>query len=143
MYWRGFLLIDDVPGEVNLRWPDMTAPVLTEREDFLQKTLYVADLCHNCNGFAKVAGLDHDWLLRNNCQTKKSTKSRRSCKRRVMLEKGLYVVKQDTQNYHFQGIWARGYQVQAWNNCQLFWCITYGKSTLIPQPYAHFRLRPL
>ena len=121
----------------------MTAPSWHERDDFLQKTLYVADLCHNCNGFAKVAGLDHDWLLKNNCQPKKSRKRCRSCERYVILEKGLYVAVLHSQTDRFLGFGTRGHQVQTWNNCQLFWCITYGKSTLIPQPYAHSRLPPL
>ena len=111
----------------------MQAARLNERGGFLQKTLYVGNPCHICNGFAKVAGLDHFWLLRNNCQPKKSRKRRRSCEREVILEKSLYVVKKHTQTFHFQGIWGRGHQAQPLNNCQLFWCITY----------ARFRLPPL
>ena len=91
----------------------------------------------------QVSGPNSVWRLRNNFINAENTVHELSHERVSNSKKTRYRKLESHSERHFK--WSRKlrYQRPFSNNSIKKTSVTYGKSTLIPQPYAHFRLRPL
>ena len=116
---------------------------LAARDDLPGKTLYRKFCTTICHGGMKVSGPNSVWRLRNNSINAENTVHELSHERVSNSKKTRYRKFESHSERHFK--WSRKlrYQRPFSNNSIKKTSVTYGKSTLIPQPYAHFRLPPL
>ena len=116
---------------------------LAARDDFPGKTLRHDLHSTTRDEGMKVSGPNLVWQLRQNSINAENTAHELSRQRVSNSEKTRRSNLGSLHERHFK--WSKSFRFQRLfsKNSIKKTSITYGKSTLIPQPYAHFRLPPL